>query len=649
MGIGHSGLSGVRAATYELSTIGNNVSNAGTVGFKKSMAEFSDVISVVVGGGVEVSDLRQTFSQGSIQSTGNTWDLAVSGRGFFKVSEGSDDITAAVKDNYYTRNGSFGVDKDGFVVNSRGMRLHMFKAKNNSDGSVEFPVSTNTTEILIEQNDAQAKASETMFGTFNFDARTNARGSAVIDGAVDPLNTERLLVGSKFKVNGIEVSATGNAMVTGGDKKEITAGMIFSINGTAITIAAAAGGTPVMSDVEDAINAVKATTGVSAKLNAAEQLVLSSATTDIILKDGDTNRTLYNIGLHDVDEEVTEDDVTPAVTLATLANDINNSGTGASATVVDGNIKLYSSASITVEAAGTYNGASGGTTDDILTYAGLTATTVNATLATDETGEVPTIDPSDDLSYDHSVTSIIFDQLGDKQTINTFARKVTEGQWELFTQRVDSKGNTYPADETMTTKVGEVEFDSSGNLVKITSGEDGTNVVYDLTVLPEIKTSTKITIPTGSATVGDNGIIELDIAGTSQFASRFRIIDISQDGYASGSLTGVVVDESGVINASYTNGNTLQLGKVALFEFNNPQGLRQEGGVLWASTLESGVPRPGEPGESIFGRIKSQSLESSAVDVTEELVNLITAQRNFQANSKMISANKEMNQVVLNI
>lgn len=149
--------------------------------------------------------------------------------------------------------------------------------------------------------------------------------------------------------------------------------------------------------------------------------------------------------------------------------------------------------------------------------------------------------------------------------------------------------------------------------------------------------------------MGDNGMVSLDISGTNQFAGKFRIIDLGQDGYSSGALTGVDVDEDGIIRASYTNGNTKELGMIALFEFNNPQGLRQEGGVLWKETNDSGEARPGEPGESIYGRIKSQALESSAVDVTEELVSLITAQRNFQANSKMISASKEMNQVVLNI
>ncbi len=644
MGIGHSGLSGVRAATYELSTIGNNVSNAGTVGFKKSGAQFSDVISGSVGGGVEIAGVRQTFTQGSIQGTGNTWDLAISGRGFFKVSEGSDDADVAVKDNFYTRNGAFSMDADGYVVNSFGMRLHMYEAKNNTDGTVDFPVSTNTTEIQIEQSDAKAKATETIFGTYNLDARIDPRGSAVVTGDTAAI-AERLVVGSTFKLNGTEVEVTGNASVTAeDDARTLTANDKINLNGTEITTA----GTTV-ADFVTAINAVKDTTGVTATENSSGRLVLSSSTDDIVLSDVGAGTTMYNLGLHTDEETVTDEQVTPAVTRTSLVNDINNTGTGVTASLVDDAIKLYSTSDIKVEAGTVTDTGDDETTNDVLSFAGLTATTEEVSLPVGTDGTIDPVDPSDDLTYDHSVTSIIYDTLGGKQTLNAFFRKVTDGKWEVFGQRVDGQGTTYPANNETSLKIGEIEFDSSGVLSKITSGADGATIVYDTTVLPKIETSTKLTIAAGDATIGDAGVLELDIGKTTQFASEFRIVDIEQDGYASGSLTGVNVGEDGVISANYTNGNTIDLGKVALFEFNNAQGLHQEGGVLWAATNDSGDARPGEPGESIFGRVKSMSLESSSVDVTEELVNLITAQRNFQANSKMISASKEMNQVVLNI
>ena len=648
MGIGHSGLSGVRASTFELSTIGNNVANAGTVGFKKSMAEFADVMSGTVGGGVEIADLRQTFGQGSIQGTGNTWDLAISGRGFFKVSEGSDDPNVAVKDSFYTRNGAFGVDADGYVVNSNGMRLHMFEAKTSGD-SVEFPISTNTTEVRIEQNDSEAKTTEQLTGIFNLDARVDSRGTAINSPVTTASDFDgNLSVGSEFILNGIVVAATGHAEIQGSSVQSVSgADLNLTINDVAIL---PSGEVDSLSKLRDHINSFEGETQVRAEISGLGKLKLTSSQKDIVL-DGSVED-LAVLGINKIGNDLITEvpAVVPAVSISTLVNDINASGTGVTAfidvvNVTDDQgveldpiqtkevIKLTGSIDITVDA---------GPTTDFLEFTGIGVGSYGVTYE----GKV---DPMDDSSYDHSVTSIIYDSLGSKQTVNTYFQKVTDGEWEVYAQRVDSLGNTYPADSASSIKVATIQFDGSGALSKITSGQSGSEVIYDTTVIPNVTTGTSITIETGSPSVGKDGYLEMDIGGTNQFAGKFRIVDLGQDGYSSGALTGVEVDEDGIIRASYTNGNTLQLGKVALFEFNNSQGLRQEGGVLWAATNDSGDPRPGEPGESIFGRIKSQSLESSSVDVTNELVNLITAQRNFQANSKMISASKEMNQVVLNI
>ncbi len=671
MGIGHSGLSGVKAATFDLSAIGNNISNAGTVGFKKSTVEFADVMSGTVGGGVEVSDLRQSFDQGSIQGTGNTWDLAISGRGFFKVSEGSDDPNVAVKDNYYTRNGSFGVDADGYVVNSRGMRLHMFEAKNTGT-TVEFPVSTNTTEIQIEQTDAVAKATEELTGVFNVDARVAARGRAVEPSTADlessddgtvPLtmptasDTNRLTVGSSFILNGITVEASGSAQLNGGPANStFPANSEFKmrdLDGNVVTISIGTG--TKLDDFKTAINAKTDDTGVVAEYLSSGQLKLTSTEGDIVIWDSGADTIIEDLGftVPTPGTAVAQNEVIePGVSLDSLANDINASGTGVTAAIIQhkGADVIQMSASVNIEiAAGTGVTRGADTTGDLLDFAGLAPGPTNVSYD-------GVVDPTNDLTYDHSVTSILYDTLGSKQTVNTFFQKITDGHWEVFAQRVDSLGNTYPADKAETLKVATLMFDNTGGLTQVYSGENSgdaeitANPSYDTTAaVPVTANGAKITIPTGSAAVGKDEFLTMDIAGTNQFAGKFRIIDLSQDGYSSGALTGVDVDEDGVIRASYTNGNTEELGKVALFEFNNPHGLRQEGGVLWAETNDSGDARPGEPGESIFGRIKSQSLESSAVDVTSELVNLITAQRNFQANSKMISASKEMNQVVLNI
>ena len=122
-----------------------------------------------------------------------------------------------------------------------------------------------------------------------------------------------------------------------------------------------------------------------------------------------------------------------------------------------------------------------------------------------------------------------------------------------------------------------------------------------------------------------------------------------QDGFTAGRLSGIDLDETGVIRASFSNGQSQTLGKVALAQFNNDQGLKQLGNSSFSETLTSGVPLAGESGISDFGIIRSGALENSNVDITKEMVHLITAQRNFQANARSIETNNQLTQTVINI
>jgi flagellar hook protein FlgE len=136
---------------------------------------------------------------------------------------------------------------------------------------------------------------------------------------------------------------------------------------------------------------------------------------------------------------------------------------------------------------------------------------------------------------------------------------------------------------------------------------------------------------------------------TQESQGAFTVQSLSQDGYATGRLSGLEIDDEGLIRASFTNGQTTPLGKIALVRFDNPQGLRQIGDTSWVETTESGVATAGEAGTGNFGLIQSGALETSNVDLTAELVNLITAQRNFQANSKAIETANAITQTIINI
>jgi len=136
---------------------------------------------------------------------------------------------------------------------------------------------------------------------------------------------------------------------------------------------------------------------------------------------------------------------------------------------------------------------------------------------------------------------------------------------------------------------------------------------------------------------------------STQYAQPFSVLSLQQDGFTSGKLDGLNIDASGTVRANYTNGQTQALGKIMLANFANPNGLKQVGNSNYVATSVSGDANLGQAGGDGFGSIQSGSLERSNVDITEELVNLITAQRNFQANSKAIETETTLTQTIIQI
>jgi flagellar hook protein FlgE len=122
-----------------------------------------------------------------------------------------------------------------------------------------------------------------------------------------------------------------------------------------------------------------------------------------------------------------------------------------------------------------------------------------------------------------------------------------------------------------------------------------------------------------------------------------------QDGYTTGRLTGLEITQDGVVQARYTNGQATALGQIALANFPNPQGLQELGDTTWGESFAAGQVIRGTAGSTNFGLIQAGALEASNVDLTEQLVNMITAQRNFQANAQMISTADQITQTVINI
>ena len=143
--------------------------------------------------------------------------------------------------------------------------------------------------------------------------------------------------------------------------------------------------------------------------------------------------------------------------------------------------------------------------------------------------------------------------------------------------------------------------------------------------------------------------LDVDYSASTQLSQPFSVNNLEQDGFTSGRLDGLDIDATGLLRANYTNGENRPLGKIVLANFNNQNGLKQVGNATFVETATSGTPTFGEAGAEGFGAIQSGSLERSNVDITEELVNLITAQRNFQASSKAIETSTQLTQAIINI
>jgi len=143
--------------------------------------------------------------------------------------------------------------------------------------------------------------------------------------------------------------------------------------------------------------------------------------------------------------------------------------------------------------------------------------------------------------------------------------------------------------------------------------------------------------------------LTLDFNGATQFDQPFSASGVKQDGYSAGRLTNLEIDNYGNIRAGYSNGQNLTLGKIMLASFASESGLKQIGNSTFISTAASGDPQLGEAAEDGYGQILSGSLERSNVDITEELVNLITSQRNYQAAAKAIETSTSMTQTIINI
>lgn len=637
-------LTGIRAASVDLEVTGNNIANASTMGYKSSRVEFADLYansylglgSNLVGDGVRVQNIRQQFSQGNISFTDNGLDLAINGNGFFIIDDSSGGRA-------YTRAGAFAVDKDGFVVNSSGSRLQGFPA--NEDGVLggvlgDLAVSTTnlppvrttgveaevnldaTQEVKVERGQTLASDGGDIgvatLGTLNgYTAQTVT--VTLADGTttdiVIPANSEAGAIAAQFNaINGVEASATSQATIPAATFNNSSGVMRVTINGVPFD------GATDLTALGNAINNSPSLVGVTAILDSSGDLVVSSSRGNNLQFDFSGDNT-------DGFDVVGSSAASPPVSLS-------SSSTQAT---VGGQINLTLEDGITLAS----------TSSDIFdTFEG-TPYVNNA------------FDPTDEATYNHATSTTIYDSLGNPHVQTMYFVKEPRGSesnlWTMYVM-IDGRdvGDPLTPGGDPTRAGYSLVFNEDGSINNILSdqilvsnwtpldangepnGAEGPlNLISGgILPIPNPPTSSNFTIDLSSAT---------------QFGGPFAVNDLRQDGFATGRLVGLDVADTGNIFARYTNGESQVLGQVALASFNDVNGLAPVGDTSWMETFSSGNPIIGAPGTATLGTIRASSLEESNVELSEQLVNLIIAQRNYQANAKTIESANTVTQTIINL
>lgn len=244
----------------------------------------------------------------------------------------------------------------------------------------------------------------------------------------------------------------------------------------------------------------------------------------------------------------------------------------------------------------------------------------------DSTMEVlPPFDVTDPETYNFTTATTVFDSLGSPSVMTMYFHKDTPNTWSMYSyvdgQEVSQAGGD------------ELVFSTEGSL-ETTNGD----------------TSNILTLPSFTpATGGSDMAVDIDITNVTQYNGNFGVNQIVQDGFTNGRLNDLKVEDDGTILGQYSNGQSQLMGQVTLTNFSNIDGLQQVYGTSWRETYASGSALTGKPGTASLGGIRAGALEESNVDITAELVAMISAQRSFQANAQVITTADTIQQTVISM
>ncbi len=645
----YSGVSGLRNHQVKMDVLGNNIANINSIGFKGGRTLFSAALSQMVSGaskqtgagflnpvqiglGMKTGSIDKTFTQGALETTGNVTDLAIQGDGFFIVESGDQ--------KFYTRAGNFTLNPDGTFVNSTGLLVQGWMLTN-ADIDSDNLTENSLTDISIDSNIiSNAEATENMYLSGNLNVGLRPIAEVWTSGGT---------MQSKAIIEG---AAVGALTVTGGANDEFViemSGHGSTVSETITLTAGAYGSTAALiTEINNQITAnsvlngtIEAVDGGAGNIKfrstdsfSSTQITLNSGTNDVLTDLGFTDGASGSAGATVPDTTDLND--TLMVTSSLVSGDtITISGTNPDGTAVS-NTFTYAVDGTTIQDLvsvlnASYTGTIATFTDGQIvltdTVKGDSDTTISLISGTGNTGEINLpgfFNTVEGYTGETSTSAVVYDSMGGAHNlVIEFTKTENTGEW---TWEASVSG-----EETITSGgTGRVIFDANGQLTSFTYDNGVQTLSLD---------------PGNGANGMDINIVAQgtgSFSGLSQFESVSTLNVREQDGRATGYLLGLIIDPDGMISGTFSNGETVEMAKIALAQFGNNQGLMNIGNGLYEPSISSGDAMIfGLDNESAM-TIESGSLEMSNVDLSRELTDMITAQRGFQANSKIITTSDQM-------
>lgn len=252
--------------------------------------------------------------------------------------------------------------------------------------------------------------------------------------------------------------------------------------------------------------------------------------------------------------------------------------------------------------------------------------------ATTFTNSTPAIDFNDADTYNNATSLTIYDARGQEVALTYYFQKEADSIWRVYATANGTTVNGSPGDPQPVTTI---TYQPDGRVPTSPTGP----IAFDIPSVVNAQNATTLPL---------TGVL-VDFSQTTQFGSPFGVTDMRQDGFSAGLLTSIAVEPNGIVTARYSNGQSRPAGQIEIATFRNPQGLQPMGDNQWGRTFASGDPIGGVPGDGNLGVLQAGALEESNIDLTGELVEMITAQRIYQANAQTIKTQDQVLQTLVNL